>query len=248
MTDLQAMTDSQATKTQSTKQENETNPYAKYAKVVPKHYTALRGFLQNVVMFLCSVFARVRYDLKWEGKENIPRHIGNYMIAANHTSNLDPPLVSWVMGYRTRIAFMAKKELYETFWGKVFCLSMGTFAVNRQKMEMATIRSCKSILNDTTWHLGIFPEGTRNKSKAGMGETKRGVGFIATMNKVPVLPIGLVRYQTQGKEKMKIRIGELIPYEEGMDTDTMSQKVADALTHLLRMEEGWVAFEKEDSE
>jgi 1-acyl-sn-glycerol-3-phosphate acyltransferase len=233
---------------QSTQPQNETNPYAKYAKVVPKHYTALRGRLQNVVMFLCASFARIRYGLTYEGKENIPHNIGNYIVAANHTSNLDPPLVSWVMGYNTRIAYMAKKELYETFFGKVFCLAMGTFAVNRQKMEMATIRSCKSILKETNWLLGIFPEGTRNKSKAGMGETKRGVGFIATMNKVPVLPIGLVRYQTQGKERIKIRIGQLIPYEDGMDTDTMSQKVADALTHLLRMEEGWVPFEKGHSE
>lgn len=228
--------------------QNETNPYAKYAKVVPKHYTELRGALQNIVMFLCACYARIRYDLKLEGKENIPHNIGNYIVAANHTSNLDPPLVSWAMGYNVRIAYMAKKELYETFFGKVFCLAMGTFAVNRQKMEMATIRSCKTILNETNWHLGIFPEGTRNKSKAGMGETKRGVGFIATMNKVSILPIGLVRYQTQGKEKMKIRIGQLIPYEEGMDTDTMSQKVSDALTHLLRMEEGWVPFEKNGSE
>lgn len=208
------------------------NPYAKYAKVTPKTFNRLRGWGQNFVIFLLLLYAKIKYNVTFEGRENIVDGIGSYIVAANHQSNLDPPLVSLALGFNRHIAYMAKLELYETLPGRIFCICTGTFAVNRHKLEMATIRSCKEVLK-SGWHLGIFPEGTRNKTREGVAEVKRGVGFISAINNVPVLPVGIRRYRVEGdwRTHIRVRIGKLIPCTG--DKDTMTDAVVAALKDLV---------------
>ncbi len=49
------------------------------------------------------------YNLKVEGKENIPKK-SNVIYAGNHVSYLDPPLIA--VSVNAYIAFMAKQELF----------------------------------------------------------------------------------------------------------------------------------------
>ena len=44
------------------------------------------------------------------GKENIPKAKGGYIIASNHVSNNDPPMVGIV--FKGKYTFMAKDELF----------------------------------------------------------------------------------------------------------------------------------------
>ena len=68
------------------------------------------SFLYLIVYPIYNIY----YDYKVIGRENLPPKMakrGKYIYAANHVSQLDPPMV--VMGAHCPIAFMAKKELFE---------------------------------------------------------------------------------------------------------------------------------------
>ena len=81
------------------------------------------------------------------GVENIPKD-NEYIVCPNHLSTLDPPMICGV--WPRRISFMAKKELFEgdSFLAKYITRNvsrLGAFAVNREKLEVATIKSTKEV-------------------------------------------------------------------------------------------------------
>jgi 1-acyl-sn-glycerol-3-phosphate acyltransferase len=123
---------------------------------------------------------------------------------------------------------MAKQELFQHWFSKRFYRLMGSFSVNRDKVEVSTIKSAKAVLQSGNWHLGIFPEGTR--SEVGeVKEVKKGAAFMAKMAKAPILPIGITRSGTDLKD-ITVRIGKLIPCEG--DVDEIAEKLQQALIEL----------------
>ena len=97
------------------------------------------------------------YRLEVLGKENIPEH-SEYILAANHLSTLDPPLVCGIIN--KGVAYMAKKELFDNLFLRWWLDWLGAFAVDREKLGISTIKTVMSI-KQTGWVLGIFPQGTR---------------------------------------------------------------------------------------
>lgn len=199
-----------------------------YSKLDEKGYTLFRVIFQNIVVFLLSIKLRVKYKYKVEGLENIPpKSFGSYIVAANHTSDLDPPIVSVALRYRN-ISYMTKEELFSTPFKAWLYSELRCFSVNRQKLEMSTIRSAKTVINSGKYLLGMFPEGTRKSG--GFQEVKKGVAFIAKATKASILPIGISRSGKDGRNILA-KIGKLVPYEE--DIDALSQKIQTAISELL---------------
>ena len=83
----------------------------KYSLRDARFYNTWRRMFQFLVT---HVFYMIRFKLVYRleiyGKENIPSD-NNFIVAANHLSTLDPPLVCGVMN--RGVAYMAKKELFE---------------------------------------------------------------------------------------------------------------------------------------
>ena len=83
----------------------------KYSLRTPEFYNRWRKmFLFLVTHIFYMIRFKLVYRLEVQGKENIPKD-NSYIIAANHLSTLDPPLVCGVMN--RGVAYMAKKELFE---------------------------------------------------------------------------------------------------------------------------------------
>ena len=66
-------------------------------------YAFLRG--------CAKLFYIVVYNITVVGKENIPTAKGGYIIASNHVSNNDPPVVG--ITFKGKYTFMAKEELFQ---------------------------------------------------------------------------------------------------------------------------------------
>ena len=66
------------------------------------------------VQLLFSILFRIIYRLRVIGRENIPRK-GPVVIACNHVSLLDPPMVGTASS--RPVHFMAKSELFVPGWG-----------------------------------------------------------------------------------------------------------------------------------
>lgn len=188
-----------------------------YAKRDASEFNFWRGlFFTLVTKFFYMIRFKLVYRLEVQGKENIPN--GNqYLVAANHLSTLDPPLVGAVMP--RPVSFMAKQELFEIRFLRWWLDWLGAFAVNREHLCASTIKTAKSI-SKTNWLFGLFPQGTRCKPGTISGITK-GFASLAKATKCGILPVGIIgthevkRLPFSGK--IIVRIGKLIPYSDDVD-------------------------------
>lgn len=128
------------------------------------------------------------YGLHVEGRENIPKE-GAVIVAPNHKSNFDPPIVG--VAFKERIIhYMAKEELFKNpVFGYLLC-QFGTFPVKRGAIDRTAIRRALRELKEGN-ALGIFPEGTRIQ-REGLGSFHSGMASLAFMSGVSVLPVAVV--------------------------------------------------------
>ena len=184
---------------------------------------------RKLFLFLVThVFYMIRYKLVYRlevhGKENIPKD-NNFIIAANHLSTLDPPLMCAIMD--RGVAYMAKKELFENPFMRWWLNWLGAFAVDREKLGVSTIKTVKNI-KQTGWVLGIFPQGTRQESGEISGITK-GFATLAKSTKCGILPIGITGTQEVKRipftGKIVVKIGEVIPYSDNAE-ETVEKWIA----------------------
>ncbi|MDO5306612.1 MAG: lysophospholipid acyltransferase family protein [bacterium] len=175
-----------------------------------------RIFLYLVANIFYMIRFKLVYRLEVHGKENIPKD-NKYIVAANHLSTLDPPLVCAVM--KRGVAYMAKKELFENPFMNWWLNWLGAFAVDREHLNVSTIKTALTI-KKTEWVLGIFPQGTRQEPGKISNITK-GFASLAKTTKCGILPIGIVgtdkarRLPFSGK--IVVNIGEVIPYSENVE-------------------------------
>lgn len=163
--------------------------------------------LYHLVVFLVRVAFAVWYNIRVEGRENIPKK-GAYIFASNHRSYADPVLV--VICGRGRFSFMAKSELFEKKAFGWLIRALGAFPVERGKGDTAAIDRAISRVQEGS-HLLIFPEGTRSKNgKVGKGKT--GVALIAAKAGADVIPVGLnFEGKLHFRSKIVVRYGKPIP-------------------------------------
>ena len=83
-----------------------------YNSRTEKDYNFWRSlYYQLFVVLVVMPVSKLMYNIKVEGRENVPK--GSRLIfAGNHVSYLDPPMLTYAV--HRRIAYMAKKELFES--------------------------------------------------------------------------------------------------------------------------------------
>ncbi len=139
----------------------------------------------NILYQLIALFIRVVFTLNGgfevKGKENIPE--GGTLIAANHISYLDPPLVGSITP--RRVTFMARKGLFKVpLLGTI--IKPAAFPVDREKPRPSSIKEAVKRLKNGEL-IVIFPEGGRSETGELM-QAKRGIGMIAGLSRVPIVP------------------------------------------------------------
>ncbi len=121
-------------------------------------------------------------ELSVKGKDNIPAE-GGVIIASNHLSYLDPPLLGAVLPRRA--TFMARKGLFAMPVLGWF-IKHYAIPVDREKTQPSTIKEAvKRLKNGEA--IVMFPEGRRSET-GELLEGKRGVGMVAGLSKVPIIP------------------------------------------------------------
>jgi len=151
---------------------------------------------------------RTAFAVRVTGTENVPRD-GGLVVAANHRSYLDPPLLgTW---FPRTIHFMAKHELFKIFVLGRLIKAVHAFPVDRDRADVAAIRQALRIIKGGDV-VGIFPEGTRNL--AGEAQARGGAVLLAATAHCPIVPVALVNTQFAVRRlrasKVEVRIGEPI--------------------------------------
>jgi 1-acyl-sn-glycerol-3-phosphate acyltransferase len=144
--------------------------------------------LERVLRLPSRVVSRAFFDLDVEGAENLPRD-GAVVIAANHFSHLDPPLI--VVNLNRYIRFLAVDELFGD--SKAFAVLLeffGAIPVDRDGYPIGAMREAISYLNGGG-AVGLFPEG-RRVERWGENPPKRGAAWLAWMTGAPLVPVAIV--------------------------------------------------------
>lgn len=173
-------------------------------------YTLLRATLS----FLFTICFR----WKVSGTENIPK-TGGVIIASNHISLWDPPVVGCASV--RPVHFMAKEELFFNPVLRWIIVKLNAFPVRRGMADRNAIRKAVSLL-EAEKVVGIFPEGTRNRTGT-LGQPAPGLAMIARKAGCVIVPtavIGTDRIFSNGGflPKVKVKFGRPIHIYKG-DTD-----------------------------
>ncbi len=121
------------------------------------------------------------------GVENVPSD-GGAVIAPNHVSYMDPPLVAACLPRRTY--FMAKRELFEPLLFGELIYSLYAFPVERGSGDRAALRRAIDLVRAGELVI-IFPEGTRSRDGT-IGEGQLGPAIVAGRAGRPIVPCAIL--------------------------------------------------------
>ncbi|MCK4352651.1 1-acyl-sn-glycerol-3-phosphate acyltransferase [candidate division WOR-3 bacterium] len=159
---------------------------------------------------------KLLFGFKIEGWENIPKK-GGVIIAPNHLSNFDPPLVGAAVWFRECYLF-TKQELFVinkfyTWLIKAF----NAYEVNTKGLNKTALKHTEKLLKNGL-AIMFFPEGTRSLSGHFL-EFHPGVAWLALRCEVPVVPTLVKGTNTPlikqfiRKEKVCVRFGKPVIYD-----------------------------------
>ncbi len=117
------------------------------------------------------------------GLENVPKE-GPYIVASNHRSHLDPPVLNSV--FPEPLVFLAKEELFKPPLGWII-RHMRAVPIRRGTGDLDTLEMTLELLRRGC-KICIFPEGTRARPGEFL-RPKPGVGLLAVKSGVPVIPV-----------------------------------------------------------
>ncbi|MBN2081174.1 1-acyl-sn-glycerol-3-phosphate acyltransferase [bacterium] len=162
---------------------------SRWGKII---YTCAKGMLW--------MLARLMFRYRIHNRQRAPL-AGPLLVASNHVSHLDPPLVGISL---PRMVFnMAKKELFTQPLLMRFMRCIGTILVDRGKGTQALVDACKYLENGQC--IVIFPEGTRSQDGT-LQRGRSGVIVLAIRANCPILPVaicGSEKAMTKGSKRIK---------------------------------------------
>lgn len=194
-----------------------------YSKREAKEYNWLRALLHYLsIYFVLIPFFKLYWKAKVEGFENIPKG-ESFIVAANHMSVYDPVIIS--MAVKRPIAYMAKKELFENpklkFWIDLY----GAFSVNREKLEISTIRTAQAVASTKNWILSMFPQSSRDVPGV-ITKVTPGFAYLAKLTGAKILPVSINISHLQKPKlfegNLLVKIGKPIEVSKNLE-ETMEQ-------------------------
>jgi 1-acyl-sn-glycerol-3-phosphate acyltransferase len=138
------------------------------------------GFFHYGMGVLCDI----HFHASVSGVENIPSQ-GGFIIASNHASLLDPPIVGAFIP--RQICAFARKTLWKRGLASWWLDAVGVIPVDRDGgSDVNAIRRVLHVLQANRGVI-VFPEGTRTTT-GELQRPKAGVGLMACRTGVPVVP------------------------------------------------------------
>jgi len=174
-------------------------------------------------------------SVKTENPEKLPQN-GQYLVMINHKSIIDPPIVE-VSLKETEIfgPWIAKKELYNSFFFGLFVRNAGSILLDREKSQMSGFfaETKKAVKRGES--IFIFPEGTRNKTDEPLSAFKEGSRIIALKNRLPILPLYIktdanevlnnALDDSKLKQEVTVVVGDVIDYKEKRNLETLYREM-----------------------
>lgn len=192
------------------------------------------NLVYRLVQLLIRCGARGLLGWKVVGREHVPP--GAAVIASNHLSNFDPPLIGSLLSRRS--FYFAKIELFENRLVGAILKFFHAFPARRGEADRTAWKIALSHLRQGD-QLLFFPEGTRSKT-GDIQRAQPGMARLALSAGVPVVPAAIVgsnRLKDVLLRRTKLRVGFAEPLDVNRFTATGDGKPRfDDLTELVMRE------------
>lgn len=134
------------------------------------------------------------------------------ILMSNHVDFLDPVILLLCAGWR-RIWSLCTKDLFKTKLRSAFFRGCNCIPVDRENVTIDMYHQVADVLSSGKL-LGMFPEGKINvDNEEEMKKFKGGIALFAIMNKVPVIPVYVVK-RKKWYQRQRIVIGAPIHLEK----------------------------------
>ena len=168
------------------------------------------------------------YSPRIIGAEKIPAD-GSIVIAGNHKHVYDQCLT--IIATKRVIHYMAKKEYFDGWLAPLFRI-VGCIPVDRSRKDFSSAMSAMKVLKKGG-AIGIFPEGTRNKTEEFLLRFKTGAVTMAKKTDSYIVPFGLTGDYKFRSKNLTVRYGE--PFKVGdMTVEEANQKLRNEVERLMR--------------
>ncbi len=154
------------------------------------------------------------------------------IIAANHASIFDPPLLAYCLargGLRAPFA-LGKEELFRNPVSRWVLSRLYAIPLDRGRGDVGALKKALEVLEREECLL-LFPEGTRARGR--VLRPKPGIGFLAAQSGCPVVPARVWGTEAYPRETARVKFGPPRRFEAGAGKDGY-QKVADEVMSEIR--------------
>ena len=168
------------------------------------------------------------YNPKIIGAEKIPAE-GSVVIAGNHKHVYDQCLT--IIATKRVIHYMAKKEYFDGMLAPLF-RAAGCIPVDRSRLDFSSAMSAMKVLKKNG-AIGIFPEGTRNKTDEFLLKFKTGTVSMAKKTGAYIVPFGLTGDYKFRSKNLCVRYGEPFKVDD-MTVEEANRKLYEEVGKLMR--------------
>jgi len=156
---------------------------------------------RKILRWTLHLIFKLFSDVRVIGQENVPPQ-GGILLAVNHLSTIDPPLVYVFVPRDDATALIADKYKKVPLYSALVRIVNGIW-INREDADFNALRASRAYLQSGGL-LGVAPEGTRSRTQA-LIQAKTGVAYLADKAKVPVLPVAVSGTETAFKQLFRLR-------------------------------------------
>lgn len=140
------------------------------------------SFLYRTVLFFTWIIFKVFYRLKIYGFENF--YPGAAIIAGNHTSYLDPPMIA--ISWPQEVHFLAREGLFKNRFFGAFIRAVNSHPISGDASDVVVFKTVIKLLNEGK-KIVLFPEGMRT-DRDELGELKPGIALLVSKTKSAIIP------------------------------------------------------------
>ena len=171
---------------------------------------------------------KLYYNPKIYNKENLNVE-GPVIYAANHIHLMDQCNI--IISTKRIITFMAKKEYWDSFKTRWFFKMVGCIPVDRSIHDESAKMKALEVLNNGG-AIGIFPEGTRNKTKQKLLPFKFGTVSIANKTNATIVPIAITGHYKFRSKDLKIKVGTPFKVKEN-DLESANNNLYNQISTMI---------------
>ena len=184
--------------------------------------------LYKIAKAIYSKLLKILYNPTTKGTKNIPEK-GPIIIVGNHKHAFDPIMV--MSNTNRTIHYMAKESLFKGIHGKIL-ESIGTIKIHRNKSNPIAIKEAEEILKQGG-AVGIFPEGTRNRTNQELLKFRHGAVEIAKKTNTPIIPFAIKGDYKLFKKGLSIEFGKPIKISH-MEVEEANNYIRNEVLNRLR--------------